>query len=411
MPKALEVHNLTKTYRLYRSPKDRLRELFSLNAKKHHREFLALDNVSFAVEQGETIGIIGQNGSGKSTLLKILCGVMRPTSGNVKVNGRVSSLLELGAGFDPEFTGRENVYMTGALMGFSKADIDRLFPEIEAFAEIGDFIDQPVKRYSSGMFVRLAFSTAINVTPDILVIDEALAVGDMAFQLKCVERMKAFQQSGRTIVLVTHQIHTVRNFCSRALWLVHGRCKASGDVITVTDAYNDFVGWAQIPAEESETVIQDSGMPLLSIQNVQVTDENLRPVENVEFGRPFAITVSYRLDQEYDGLVGGVAVLARGQVNVCGLNTKRDRVTLPSKPGCYELSVHYPNCTLLPGKYQVRVAFLGSSAVGRIAVRPNAASFTVRSNTYRAEGLCLLEHRWAVRDHAETLTPPPRERI
>lgn len=403
MPRALEVHNLTKTYRLYRSPKDRLRELFSLNAKKHHREFLALDDVSFAVEQGETIGIIGQNGSGKSTLLKILCGVTRPTSGSVEVSGRVSSLLELGAGFDPEFTGRENVYMSGSLMGFSRADMDRLFPEIEAFAEIGDFIDQPVKRYSSGMFVRLAFSTAITVTPDIMVIDEALAVGDMGFQLKCLERLKAFQRSGRTIVLVTHHIHTVRNFCSRALWLDHGRCQASGDVMTVTDAYNDFVGWARSPGDEGETVVQDSGVPLLSIQNVVVTDANLQPVENVEFGKPFAVTVSYRLDQEYDGLVGAVAVLGRGQVNVCGVNTKRDGVALPSKPGLYELTVQYPECTLLPGTYQVRVAFLESAAVGRISVRPNAASFTVRSDAHRAEGLCLLEHRWAVKEVPETL--------
>lgn len=406
MPTALEVHDLTKIYRLYRSPKDRLREFFNLNAAKHHREFVALDHVSFAVEQGETVGVVGRNGSGKSTLLKILCGVTRPTSGRVTVNGRLSSLLELGAGFDPEFTGRENVYMTSALMGFSKRDIDRLLPEIEAFADIGEYIEQPVKRYSSGMFVRLAFSTAINVDPDILLVDEALAVGDMAFQLKCVERMKAFQQSGRTIVLVTHQLHMVRNFCSRAIWLDDGRCKAWGEVATVLDAYKDFGGWGPNSGDEEEIVVQDSGEPLLSIEDVLVTDENLQLVEVVEFGTPFAIAVRYRLNRQYDGLVGGVAVLAKGEVNVCGLNTKRDRVTLPSKPGCYELSVHYPNCTLLPGTYQVRIAFLGSSAVGRIAVRPSAASFTVRSNAYRAEGVCLLEHWWAVRDCAQTVTPP-----
>ena len=168
---AIEVNNLTKIYKLYKSPGDRLRELISLNGKKYHHDFYALKDVLFTVEKGQTVGIIGQNGSGKSTLLKIICGVVRPSSGSVKVNGRISSLLELGAGFNPEFTGRENVYMNGALMGFSKNEMERRLPDIEAFADIGDFIDQAVKTYSSGMYVRLAFSTAINIEPEILIVD------------------------------------------------------------------------------------------------------------------------------------------------------------------------------------------------------------------------------------------------
>jgi len=179
---AIEVKNLTKVYRLYDSPKDRLREIVSLNGRKHHHEFHALNDVSFTIEKGQTVGIIGHNGSGKSALLKMLCGILQPTSGSVRTNGRISALLELGAGFNPEFTGRDNVYMNGALKGFSREGMAQRFPEIEAFAEIGKFIDQPVKTYSTGMHVRLAFAAAVNIDPEILVVDEALSVGDMFFQ-------------------------------------------------------------------------------------------------------------------------------------------------------------------------------------------------------------------------------------
>src|SRR3990172_6351251 len=202
----IDVENLTKVYRLYHSPKDRLRELISLKSKKYHHEFYALNDVTFGVEKGEIVGIIGQNGSGKSTLLKMICGILRPTNGSVKVNGRISSLLEFGAGFNPEFTGRENVYMNGALIGFSKDEMERRFPDIEEFADIGEFIGQPVKSYSSGMLVRLAFACAINVDPDIMVIDEALAVGDIQFQQKCMFHLEQLRKDNTTILFVSHDI-------------------------------------------------------------------------------------------------------------------------------------------------------------------------------------------------------------
>ncbi|HTN44078.1 MAG TPA: ABC transporter ATP-binding protein, partial [Nitrospiria bacterium] len=224
---AIEVNNLTKIYKLYSSPKDRLKEI--LTRKKHHHDFYALNDVSFTIEKGQTVGIIGQNGSGKSTLLQIICGVLQPTCGSVRANGRIAALLELGAGFNPEFTGRENVYMNGALMGFSREDMDRRFPEIEAFAEIGEFIDQPVKTYSSGMYVRLAFSSAVNIDPEILVVDEALSVGDMYFQHRCISRMESFRAEGKTIVLVTHDINLVKSFCDKAVLMDHGRVFDSGD--------------------------------------------------------------------------------------------------------------------------------------------------------------------------------------
>lgn len=193
---AISVRNLSKTYRIFGHPGDRIKQALTLGRVPFHREFTALKDVSFEIKKGETVGIIGRNGSGKSTLLQLLCGILKPSSGSVTVNGRVSALLELGAGFNPEFTGRENVYFQGAVMGFSKPEIDSIFDDIAAFADIGEFIDQTVRIYSSGMFVRLAFSVAIHSTPDILVIDEALSVGDEGFQRKCFERICQFREGG-----------------------------------------------------------------------------------------------------------------------------------------------------------------------------------------------------------------------
>lgn len=234
---AIEVNNLTKIYRLYDSPKDRLREMLSFGEKKHHREFYALNNVSFNIEKGQTIGIIGQNGSGKSTLLQIISGVLQSTSGSVQTNGRIAALLELGAGFNPEFTGRENVYMHGALMGFSRAEMNQRFSDIEKFAEIGDFIDQPVKTYSNGMYVRLAFASAVNVDPDILVIDEALAVGDAYFVHRCMLRFHEIKAKGKTILVVTHDATAVRSICQKVIWLNNGSVKLIGKPSDVVDQY------------------------------------------------------------------------------------------------------------------------------------------------------------------------------
>ena len=238
---AIEVNNLTKVYRLYNSPKDRLREIVSFNGKRFHHEFYALNDVSFNVEKGKTVGIIGQNGSGKSTLLKIICGVLQPTSGGFYVNRRIAALLELGAGFNPEFSGRENVYMNGALMGFSQKEMDRRFPDIEAFAGIGEFIDHPVKTYSSGMFVRLAFAAAINVDPEILIVDEALSVGDALFQARCFAKFQEFKEKGITIIFVTHGLELVTTHCDQALLLDQGVLVAQGLPKAVVDDYNRLI--------------------------------------------------------------------------------------------------------------------------------------------------------------------------
>ncbi len=233
---AVSIKNVSKRYLLYDRPVDRLKQLLLRGRKNYYRTFTALENISLDIPKGITLGIIGENGSGKSTLLQIICGTLQPTSGEIQINGRISALLELGSGFNPEFTGRENVTLHGALMGYSPDEMVAKLPAIEAFAEIGQFIDQPVKTYSSGMFVRLAFAAAIHVEPDILVVDEALAVGDIAFQHKCITRMREFMRQG-TVIFVSHDIAAVTSLCREVIWLDHGQVKERGAPKTVTGHY------------------------------------------------------------------------------------------------------------------------------------------------------------------------------
>ena len=239
---AIRVHGVSKRYLLYNRPQDRLKHAFLWRIGKGcAREFWALRDISFEVERGEVVGIIGRNGSGKSTLLQIIAGVLEPTCGEVNVCGRVSALLELGSGFDPEYTGRENVYMNGAILGLSRAEIDERFDAIAAFADIGQFIDQPVKLYSSGMFVRLAFAVATSFDPDVLVVDEALAVGDIQFQHKCMARIKQMVDRGVSVLLVSHAPDTVKRFCQRALWLEQGESRYLGEAGAAVENYLAFL--------------------------------------------------------------------------------------------------------------------------------------------------------------------------
>ncbi|MBF0519277.1 MAG: ATP-binding cassette domain-containing protein [Nitrospirae bacterium] len=237
MDKAISVINISKKYRIFSSPRDRLKEMFHPFAKKYHHEFWSLKNVSFDVQRGEAVGILGRNGSGKSTLLQIICSIIRPTEGQVQANGRISALLELGAGFNPEFSGRANVYMNGALMGFNKAEMDERIESIEKYADIGEFIDQPMKIYSSGMFIRVAFACAVNVKPDILVVDEALGVGDIFFQQKCVKTIREIIGNGTTCLFVSHDLESIRKLCDRAVLLKNGEVDYIGQSVEAVSRY------------------------------------------------------------------------------------------------------------------------------------------------------------------------------
>ena len=216
--KVIQVKDLTKMYKLYDKPSDRLKEALGLTRKKLYKEHYALHDVNFDIYEGECVGIIGTNGSGKSTILKIITGVLSPTAGEIAVNGRISALLELGAGFNQDYTGIENIYMNGTMMGYTKKEMDAKLPEILDFAEIGDFVYQPVKTYSSGMFVRLAFAVAINIDPEILVVDEALSVGDVFFQAKCYHKFEEFKKQGKTILFVSHDLGSRWSTCTNSFW-------------------------------------------------------------------------------------------------------------------------------------------------------------------------------------------------
>jgi teichoic acid transport system ATP-binding protein len=238
---AIVLDKITKTYKLYTNPSDRVKETFHPLRKKYHHQFYALQDIKCTIKKGDTVGIIGRNGSGKSTLLQIVCGILQPTSGRVRAEGRISALLELGAGFNPEYTGRQNVFINGAILGLSNREIEDCLHEIEDFAGIGEFIEQPVKTYSSGMYVRLAFAIAINVNPEILIIDEALAVGDISFQAKCFAKFREFQERKITILFVTHAIDLITRYCTKAFLLDRGMIIESGPPKEVVDEYNRMI--------------------------------------------------------------------------------------------------------------------------------------------------------------------------
>jgi ABC-type polysaccharide/polyol phosphate transport system ATPase subunit len=293
---SLSVRNITKVYKLYDSPRHRFNETFHPLRKKYHRDFYALKDVSFDVEKGQTIGIIGRNGSGKSTLLQIITGVLTPTSGSVATNGRISALLELGSGFNPEFTGIENVFLSGSLMGFGYDEIGNKLDSIIEFADVGEFINQPMKIYSSGMYVRLAFAVAINVDPDILIIDEAMAVGDAKFQRKCFARMDEIKERGCTIVLVSHDTTTIKSFTKKTLLLDNGNALFYGDSVEATVQYYRLL----FPQEYKS--------------NIETVDTSRPSVADLE-EREYALSIETNTHRHTYG-IGGAEI---SRVNVYGL--------------------------------------------------------------------------------------------
>ena len=262
---AVKIEDVSKCYHIYDSPRDRLLQMFTRGRKKLFREFWALDNVSLEIRQGETVGIIGRNGSGKSTLLQIICGTLNPSAGTVQVNGRIAALLELGSGFNPEFTGRENVFLSAAVLGLSREEVNARFDDIATFADIGDFIDQPVKTYSSGMYVRLAFAVVAHVDADILVIDEALAVGDAFFTQKCMRFLRRFKETG-TLIFVSHDAGTVTGLCEKALWLDRGCPKAYDSAKLVSEKY-----LASLYTSEQATAVDSASKDQRSVMSQEQT--------------------------------------------------------------------------------------------------------------------------------------------
>lgn len=344
MTTVLRVENVAKQYRTYTRPGDRLKESLTRGRLRRHKEFWALQEVSFEIEQGVTVGIVGPNGCGKSTLLQIISGTLEPTMGAVWHHGRIAALLELGAGFDPEFTGVENIYMNATLLGLSRRATDALFPQIERFAEIGQFIYQPVKTYSSGMYVRLAFAIASSVEPDILVIDEALAVGDAVFQHRCLRRIKDLQEAGTTVLFVSHDLGAVRALCSRTLLLNEGRIVADGSPVDVLNHYQKIIMARErafladsAAATGDASIADDVGSEPLSytyrhgdgsaeILAADLTDDMQRRVEAVETGEPLTMRILARINHDLDDPIIGFLIRNRHGISAYGTNTKEQQV-------------------------------------------------------------------------------------
>ncbi|CAJ1317919.1 ABC transporter ATP-binding protein [Paenibacillus nuruki] len=391
---SISVQNISKVYKMYNSPQDRLKQFIFKN-RAYHKEFSALKNVSFEVKNGKTVGIIGKNGSGKSTLLQIITGTLKPSSGTLNIKGRIAALLELGSGFNPEFTGRENVYLNGSIMGLTRKEMNERMQTIEDFAEIGEFIDQPVKLYSSGMYVRLAFACAVNVDPDILIVDEALAVGDMQFQLKCMDKMRKFKESGKTILFVSHDTYSVKNFCDEVVWLKDGEVYRQGDVLAITNEYEDFMK-SKIVEDTSVEEQQEKDMTL-TIDSVNVKNSENVKTKDIYFGENLKIEVNYTIHKKIDHLIGGIAIIDQRDTYVCGLNTKLDEFSINDTLGSHQLICNYENLSLLPGTYHIDAGFFEKSGLARYAYKNKVASFSVHSDQYIAEGISYLKHTWEMR--------------
>lgn len=373
------AQNVSKLFRLYDRPSDRLRELLPFRRKPRHTEFWALQNVSFNVGSGEILGIIGPNGSGKSTLLQVTTGILQPTSGRVSVEGRVAALLELGAGFNPEFTGKENVFLNGEIMGLSQKETSQVFPEIEAFAEIGDFIHRPVKEYSTGMYVRLAFATAIHVQPDVLIVDEALAVGDAIFANRCLQKLEEMKNRNVTILFVSHDLGLVKRLCHRAILMLHGKIFCEGNPSEVVNRYVALVHDKNATrAERSElTGNYRHGDRSSVITSVLLMNAAGRELQAVPAGEDIVVEVCARFNKPVSKPMIGMLIRNRLGIEVFGTNTKIEGIdTGDVGPGDLVTVRFAFRCFLTRQEYTLTVASQHSSGASQDWL-DDALQFTV----------------------------------
>ncbi len=374
---AIEVKNLSKVYKLYDKPSDRFKEALRLT-RKQYREHYALRDVNMTIHQGETVGIIGTNGSGKSTILKIITGVLHPTAGEVQVNGRISALLELGAGFDMEYNGIENVYLNGTMIGFSEEEIERKLPEILDFADIGDYVHQPVKTYSSGMFVRLAFAVAINIDPEILIVDEALSVGDVFFQAKCYRKFEEFKAKGKTIVFVSHDLSSVSKYCDRVYLLNQGVLLGEGSPKKMIDAYKQVLvgqyeeegkgggehGQSGLPGQSGQPgqnpELLEYGTHQAEIREVYITDERGIRANAILKGSTFSIHMKVAFYEHIPSPIFAYSVKNVIGVEITGTNTMVEKAYLDSgEPGQVKEVVFTQEMNLQGGEYLLSLGLTG----------------------------------------------------
>lgn len=406
----IKVRDLVKKYNIYDNPMDRLKETLSIRHKCYHREFVALNGLTFDIEKGDAVGILGKNGSGKSTLLKMITGVLTPTSGTIEIKGVISAILELGTGFNMEYTGIENIYLNGTMMGYTKEEVDLRINDIIEFADIGDFINQPVKIYSSGMFARLAFAVASNVNPDILIVDEALAVGDTRFQIKCIEKMKALKEQGTTVLFVSHATEQIKRFCNKAIWIKDGIIEAQGESSEIADLYEDFMKYGtidnqadvrmELKEEEgiTEEVEEDNGefkMPsnedtLASIKEVKLSKDKLRTFEDLE------VEITYDIYREkIDSFLLGAAIYTPSRDYIFGPNTYLEKVDIPNTFGRHKIVYRIPKMPLLGGTYTIDVGIFTDESIVNLDYKTAVCEFVI-ANKYISEGKFYINHEWEV---------------
>lgn len=389
---AIQVRNLTKSYHIYTNPKYRLLQMLCRGRKEYFKVFSALNNVSFDVNKGDSVGILGHNGAGKSTLLQVLTGTLAPTSGTIQTNGRIAALLELGAGFNPEFTGKENVYMNAAILGLSKTEIEEKYEDILAFADIGEFIHRPVKTFSSGMYVRLAFSVAVHIEPEILIIDEALAVGDIRFQMKCLQHMEGLKARGTTILFVSHSPEQVKRFCNKAIWLDSGKVKAIGSSSEICDQYKDYmaVGKTSDSSNNTTSTIEPSSIPA-KIVTRGLDHSVLKPGDSI------TLTIEYEVfDEKIDGLLIGTAIYTLNRIYVFGPNTYLDKIEIPNTKGRHKIEYHISSIPLLPGSFSFDIGLFSDKGLVNFDYISSAEEFTIKDE-YNNEGLVFINHNWIVK--------------
>ncbi|MBI5101798.1 MAG: ABC transporter ATP-binding protein [Nitrospirae bacterium] len=393
---AIDVRGLGKTYKVYRSPVDRLKEI--VLRRPFHTDFVALDNVGFSVFSGATFGVIGENGAGKSTLLKILSRTLNPTSGHLSINGRVAALLELGAGFNHDLTGEENIYLNAYLLGLSKKEIDERRQDIIDFSELGDFIKRPVKTYSSGMYVRLAFSIATSVNPDILIIDEALSVGDEYFQKKCVDRMMHFRKVGKTILFCSHNMYFVQELCQKAVWIHKGGIKAIGETGKVILEYQNHQRHKSAALKEkTDDALGAAGAGCdkpVSISGTMIMNEQGCETEVLRTGENALFSFTVRCSQKNVRGHIGFAVVRNDELMCFGTTTHFDGLSPVEFKDGREYLIRMPALPLLPGMYYFLI-YVADEFAMHAYDSARTPSFSIASGK-KEFGLSYMDHEWVL---------------
>lgn len=444
----VRIHNLGKRFDIYKNDRNRLMEFFG--NRSHHEEHWSLRNINLEIQKGECFGIIGPNGAGKSTLLKILSGITSPTEGSVELKASLSTLLDLGVGFHPSFTGRENIKLNCKLLGMTDQEISNAIPDILGFAELGDFIDFPVRTFSSGMQLRLGFSIAAHVPADVLLIDEVLAVGDQRFQRKCIDRMEQFLKEGKTIILVSHDLHAVRSLCSKALWLNKGTVQMIGSATEVVDRYiqgtpsksntssisvqaelNKSQNMGTLKYESSnddahleanmkqqfsqmnirplpeqieaiDVVEGDSalmqGTGEVVIERVQILDSDAHPRQRFQTNEDLVVSVTFSTQVPLKNPIFGVALFRSDDVYVHGPNSKFDNVFQGEYHGMYTFFIRWPKMPLLSGQYEVSIAIFDQHHLKPYIWHNRLYTFEIASQ-FEDHGVVKLEHDWGILTH------------